>query len=325
MSQLITVIPVYNGEKYLDATLESLAQQTLRPDRVIVQDNCSTDGTQAVVERFRQRHPDLNCEWRQNERDIGSGGNFNRALGFAAEADYLHLIPHDDLIRPHFYERLLAALGAIGGPTFAYSAYEVIGEDGQSVPGGDLNCPFPVLFPSEVRELDLRRFLEWQADLKTICLPAVLMKTGRKSLPVEFSFDYIQAADAVFYAELAARGFRVFEVTEALCQYRRHIESYTTSNQRRPGSVIADEWKAMQAIGRLIPQSRMARWLWRQRQQCLLAARSAVKSQLIGDAALAKDVRRVATECVGPLHCWLGYFAVALRDCIRKVRSRNRQ
>ena len=321
MSRLITVIPVYNGEKYLDATLESLAQQTLRPDRVIVQDNCSTDGTQAVVERFRQRYPDLNCEWRQNERNIGGTANFNRALGFAAEADYLHLLPHDDLIRPHFYERLLAALGAIGGPTFAYSAYEVIGEDGQSVPGGDLNCPFPVLFPSEVRELDLRRFLEWQADLKTICLPAVLMKTGRKSLPIEFSFDYIQAADAVFYAELAAGGFRVFEVTEALCQYRRHIESYTTSNQRRPSAVVADEWKAMLAIGRLIPQSGPARWLWLQRQQCLLAARSVVKARLLEDAILSEDIRQATRQCVGSLHWWLGNLAVAVRNRIRKVRS----
>mgnify|MGYP002836400680 FL=1 len=49
MSRLVTVIPVYNGERFLQATLESVAAQTRRPDRVIIQDNCSTDGTAAIA------------------------------------------------------------------------------------------------------------------------------------------------------------------------------------------------------------------------------------------------------------------------------------
>ena len=35
-SNIITVIPVYNGEKFIRQTLESVAKQTLRPDRLIV-------------------------------------------------------------------------------------------------------------------------------------------------------------------------------------------------------------------------------------------------------------------------------------------------
>jgi len=45
MSRLVTVIPVYNGDRFLQATLESVAAQTRRSDQVIIQDNCSTDGT----------------------------------------------------------------------------------------------------------------------------------------------------------------------------------------------------------------------------------------------------------------------------------------
>lgn len=314
MSRLITVIPVYNGERYLGATLESVARQTRRPDRVIVQDNCSTDGTRAVFEPFAK----LGFEWHQNDHNIGGTANFNRALKFSAEAEYLHLLPTDDLIKPSFYERLIAGMEAVTGPAIAYSAYEVIDEKGHLAIGGDLACPFPVTKPGVIREVAAVRFLQWQADLKTICLPAVLMKTGRRPLPSEFSSEYIQASDAVFYAELAAHGYRVFEVTEALCQYRRHAAAYTSSNQRRSGAVIVDEWKAMLAIGRLIPQSGPARWLWLQRQQCLLAARAAVKARLLEDAILSEDIRQATRQCVGPLHWWLGNLAVAVRDRIRK-------
>ncbi len=52
MSQLTTVIPVYNGEQFLEATLRSVADQTRRPDRVIIQDNCSTDGTPLIAQAF---------------------------------------------------------------------------------------------------------------------------------------------------------------------------------------------------------------------------------------------------------------------------------
>ena len=35
-ARIISVIPVYNGKRFIRATLDSLAAQTLRPDRVIV-------------------------------------------------------------------------------------------------------------------------------------------------------------------------------------------------------------------------------------------------------------------------------------------------
>ena len=52
MSRLVTVIPVYNGEPFLKATLQSVVAQTRRPDCVIIQDNCSTDGTAAIAREF---------------------------------------------------------------------------------------------------------------------------------------------------------------------------------------------------------------------------------------------------------------------------------
>ena len=60
MSLLVTVIPVYNGDRFLEATLESVACQTRRPDRVIIQDNCSTDGTHRIAKAFEKE----GFEWR---------------------------------------------------------------------------------------------------------------------------------------------------------------------------------------------------------------------------------------------------------------------
>ena len=69
-SKIITVIPVYNGADFIVQTLQSIANQTLRPDRVIVSDNRSTDKTEQLVKEFKP----IRVEWRQNEANLGCFG-----------------------------------------------------------------------------------------------------------------------------------------------------------------------------------------------------------------------------------------------------------
>ncbi len=53
-------ITAFNSEKWLARAIDSvLMQQTRFPIEIIVADDCSTDGTTAVAERFRERHPDV--------------------------------------------------------------------------------------------------------------------------------------------------------------------------------------------------------------------------------------------------------------------------
>jgi hypothetical protein len=311
MSRLVTVIPVYNGERFLEATLESVASQTRRPDRVIIQDNCSTDGTHRIAKAFEKE----GFEWRLTDEHVGSTENFNNALGYAEEADVLHLLTADDLIKPEFYERLIEPLEAVEGRALIYAAYEVICEDGMLVEGGDLMCPFPIVPGGAAITIPQKEFIASQADLRTICLPAVLMKTNRALLPVEFHTHFIQCADAVFYAELASACEAVIEVPSALCEYRRHEHTTTSRNRREPAAVIADEWQAMVAASALLGKSGIGGWLWGFRQRCLLAARSRVKRTQSADETphYRREIEYATRAITGPWAGMLGNLAVALR------------
>ena len=318
MSRLITVIPVYNGEQFLEATLESVTNQTRKPDRVIIQDNCSTDGTKRIAKVFEKN----GFEWVLNEKHVSSTDNFNSALRFAEEADVLHLLTADDIIKPEFYERLLEPLEPVDGRALAYSAYEVIDHAGVLLEGGDLVSPFPVVPGGTPRVIPRQAFVASQADLRTVCLPAVLMKTGRECLPVEFRTDYIQCADAVFYAELATHCERIVEVPMALCQYRRHEHTTTTRNKIEPAAVIADEWKAMQAASVWLGKTGLSAWLWNFRQRCLLAGTSRVMLRGAGDVTMdyRADVVQSTRAITGCFAWYLGNLAVALRNFLRHGR-----
>ena len=62
---ITTTIPVKNGQQFILQTLESLAAQTLKPDRVIVLDNLSTDSTPQIVQSFKG----LPVEFVRNDKD----------------------------------------------------------------------------------------------------------------------------------------------------------------------------------------------------------------------------------------------------------------
>lgn len=50
------VIPAYNEEAYIALTLQSIAEQTVLPEKVVVVNDNSTDSTQQIVEEFASDH-----------------------------------------------------------------------------------------------------------------------------------------------------------------------------------------------------------------------------------------------------------------------------
>lgn len=75
---LSIIIPVYNGEKTISRTLESIVRQDCSyPYEIIVVDDASTDGTVSVVERYQDR---CNIRLFKNEHNLGNGGSFYNGL-----------------------------------------------------------------------------------------------------------------------------------------------------------------------------------------------------------------------------------------------------
>jgi glycosyltransferase involved in cell wall biosynthesis len=89
----------FNGESFLAEQLESIAHQTRRPDRVVVRDDYSTDGTATVLEDFARRC-ELDVRITRNETRVGVTRNFERVLR-DADADLIALCDQDDRWYPH--------------------------------------------------------------------------------------------------------------------------------------------------------------------------------------------------------------------------------
>ena len=53
----VLITPAHNEEKFITKTLDSMAAQTLLPERWIIVDDGSTDRTAEIVESYQERYP----------------------------------------------------------------------------------------------------------------------------------------------------------------------------------------------------------------------------------------------------------------------------
>jgi glycosyltransferase involved in cell wall biosynthesis len=303
-SKLITVIPVFNGAEVITQTLQSVAAQTLAPDRVIVIDNCSTDNTEQVVKEFKP----IRCEWRQNEKNLGWANNFNRGLEFADQTEFLHLLCADDLIRPQYYARLLPALESCEGRGLAYCVDERIDDNSQR-----LSLSGKVTGQIEVR--DKADFLREKAEIGNQAISASLLKTANQKAPCQFQAEYPVLADAIFWANWGYHSNKIVCAREPLAAFRWHVGNNTHNFVPNFQWLILDEWKVMQMLEQLRGAS--PTFLRQFKLKGLYAVRSGIKAKRFRQMKnfdYSERIVKAARGTSGPLAWYIAQVLVEARD-----------
>lgn len=111
-SGISAIVPVYNGIRFLAEALESVWQQTCRPDEVIIVDDGSTDGSVQLVAQFEaQMGSALRYSYQENR---GQGSARNRGVEMATGA-FLAFLDHDDVWLPRKLEHQRGVLTSTEG------------------------------------------------------------------------------------------------------------------------------------------------------------------------------------------------------------------
>lgn len=94
----------YNGARFVEEQLRSIAAQQRRPDELIVCDDGSSDETVAAVQRFAADCP-FEVRLEINEKNVGTSRNFARAVSLC-RGDVIVLCDQDDVWLPNKLSRL---------------------------------------------------------------------------------------------------------------------------------------------------------------------------------------------------------------------------
>ncbi len=125
MPVVSVIIPVYNGEKTIQETIESVLNQTLSDFELLIINDGSEDATVEIVERIQDTRLKI-----FSYPNAGLSASRNRGIALAA-SNYISFIDADDLWTPNKLEAQCKALHANPHAAVAYSWTDCIDESGQ--------------------------------------------------------------------------------------------------------------------------------------------------------------------------------------------------
>jgi glycosyltransferase involved in cell wall biosynthesis len=246
-------LPVYNGENYLAVTIEALLAQTYRDFELILSDNASTDGTEAICRRYAGQ--DSRIRYVRQAENIGASANYNYTFE-VARGFYFKWAAHDDLLAPEYLARCVEVLERDASVVLCYTRAKAIDGQGKLIKDypGKRNPNSPIA---------RQRFYEFVIDPYPIVAVFGVMRRdvlGRTRLIGKYS-----GSDRPLLSEMSLLG-RFYEVPEPLFYHRHHEAQSWGGNKstqaqqawydpRRAGKITFPHWRLLREHLRSISRS----------------------------------------------------------------------
>jgi glycosyltransferase involved in cell wall biosynthesis len=305
-TRLLTVIPVYNGANWILRTMESVARQTVKPDRVIVSDNCSTDNTEEVVKSYKG----FPFDYRRNERNMGPQWNGNFSLKQAQDTLYLHALHADDVLYPEYYETMIRAIEPCNGRGLAWCLDERIDED-------DNRLSLSGKPTGKIEVFSRDRFVREKAQIGNHACSGTLLKSNYQPSPCWYPPEYPMMSDTIMWPNWGVTCDRIVRVHLPLIRYRWHDTNDTTAQAGNINSLVCQEWETMQMIEKLrgkgITPYRKLKLLG------LFAVRTGIKARRFkehGNSKYSEEITEVGRKTAGPLLWLAARMLIEMREII---------
>lgn len=243
MPRVSVGLPVFNGERFFEETLDSLLTQTFEDFELIISDNASTDRTQEICQAYAAR--DRRIRYYRNGQNRGATWNFNHVFELST-GEYFRWAAHDDLCAPELLERCVELLDTDISAVLSYCKTRLIDEHGKMVRNLVVNS-------------NVRSSKPYKRFLSSVFSPPQIQVFGlirSKILEKTRLIGNYSSSDRTLAAELALLG-RFCEIPEYLFFYRRHTgqstgSEYPTRHAReswydptRTGKITFPHWRLL--------------------------------------------------------------------------------
>lgn len=204
-NNLITVItPVYNSERYIRETIESVQEQTYVNWEMIIVDDCSNDNTQSIVKSIK----DNRIKYLKLTKNSGAAVARNIALQ-RASGRFIAFLDADDKWKP---EKLSKQMNFMlkKGIGFSFTSYEIMRKNNKTIK-----------VPSR---------LNYTQFMKNTIIGTLTVMIDRNIVGdiriVEVKKDH----DSMTWAKILRNGFHAYGLNESLALYRK-VEGSISNNK----------------------------------------------------------------------------------------------
>lgn len=214
-------MPVHNGARYLEHTLECLRGQRFDGEvEVLVSDNASTDETPEIIRAAAAADPRI--RYVRQEVNLGPAGNFNYVFQHTT-GEYFTWLASDDLFEPDFHQRMVDMLRARPDAAAAMSRVRLVDEHNELMVHADepIEGDHPDPIERFIRYAGYNHYCQYSYS---VVRRSAMAKT-RLLLP-------FWSSDRLWCAELALAG-SLLRDRETLFYVRQHRDRLTRRMGRR--------------------------------------------------------------------------------------------
>lgn len=255
------VVPNYNCSAYLEQRLNSITNQTIKPNEIIILDDASTDDSLSTINKLISG---ISIPHKLIKNSKNSGSPFIQWEKGLQEAKYdvVWIAEADDFATPDFLEKLLEYFKD-PDIVLAYSQTMTVDGSGNPIPGyfgkpllaDAMHESAPALaYTDSIDPAKWRKeYIEFGANeiINALGLQntipnasGTLVRRENALKAVKAALNYKNCGDWVYYIELAKQGDIAYNPA-VLNYFRRHISSTTQSN---PIQVIKEALKITQDL-----------------------------------------------------------------------------
>ena len=205
MSEMISIsVPVYNAEKYILETMDSVLAQTYSDWELLLVDDLSSDRSAEIIARYAEKEKDFRIRLIRQTSNQGAACARNRGL-MEARGRYIAYLDADDIWMPEKLEHELAFLREKGA-AFVFTGYEFADENGAGL-GKVVRVP---------ETLSYR-----QALSNTTIFTTTVMFDTEKIPREQLVMPQIKSEDTALWWRVLRCGHTAYGLDENLALYRR--------------------------------------------------------------------------------------------------------
>jgi glycosyltransferase involved in cell wall biosynthesis len=215
------VLPIFNGERYLIETLESIRLQTYRPIELIIVNDGSSDGSRTLCLEWVAKHDeDLKIQFFDNFLNLGVCSALGRACEYAT-GDFIAQIGHDDVWAPTHLAQLVSSLNGTSNAVAAFGSVNYINGSGEAIKANMFDHGL-------VDELSRYQLFARLLSGNVLCAPASLfrVKSYKKSF---WGINNERLQDHRLWLNLLLEGDFIF-VKDSEISYRVHENNLSSAH-----------------------------------------------------------------------------------------------
>jgi glycosyltransferase involved in cell wall biosynthesis len=235
------IIPMYNYERFIIETLESVKLQEIKNIDLVVVDDCSTDNSLKEVVQWMERNFRRfnNCAILQNSANSKLGAARNAAFDFI-NVQYVMQLDADNVLKPRCMALCLEKISK-SGAAMVYPQIEIFGTDRKLIRQnyGTKSIGLKPWIPARLAEGNY-------IDAMAMVSKAAWYKAGG----YDTSYKFIGWEDYDMWLRFIELGFFGIQIPEILAKYRVHGESMLREadevnySQRRKEVIERHPWVA---------------------------------------------------------------------------------